>query len=245
MCVPELTGRRPFADRDRQALRAMARRILRLDESFSEFHEHCRRVDRLRWVAAQGAGRMLRSAGLFEDLVKILCTTNCSWAATEGMVRRLVEEFGRRAPSGRRAFPTPAALAEVDPDHLRDRARCGYRAEAVVALARGFHREGLEARLTTDGGGDDAAVREAFLELRGFGPYAAGHALRLTGHYGDLALDSMCRAWMAENVGDGKPVSDRAIARRYEPFGSWAGLALWMDLTTQRLEHHCDENDDS
>ena len=36
------------------------------------------------------------------------------------------------------------------------------------------------------------------LALHGFGPYAAGQAMRLCGHYDRLALDSWCRARLAE-----------------------------------------------
>ena len=57
---------------------------------------------------------MLRAPGLFEDAVKMLFTTNCSWAATRGMVVRLIElagdgqrrvsdSGGHRAASRRRA----------------------------------------------------------------------------------------------------------------------------------------------
>ena len=56
---------------------------------------------------------MLRAPALFEDAVKMLLTTNCSWAATRGMVVRLVALAGpRRGLSGRgsdrAAFPGDA-----------------------------------------------------------------------------------------------------------------------------------------
>src|SRR6202011_4965396 len=91
---------------------------------------------RLAWVAA-GAGRMLRSPTVFEDLVKTICTTNCAWSATERMVGALVRELGMRV-RGRpelRAFPVAEAMAEADDGFYRDVARAGYRGAYLRKLA--------------------------------------------------------------------------------------------------------------
>jgi N-glycosylase/DNA lyase len=76
-------------------------------------------------------------------------------------------------------------------------------------------------------------VRKRLLALDGFGPYAAGQALRLLGRYDDLALDSWCRARIAQTLGRRKAPRDTAIARSYAGFGSYKGLALWCDLTAE------------
>lgn len=47
----------------------------------------------LAWVV-RGAGRMIRSPTVFEDVVKTICTTNCAWSATIRMVSALVEHLG-------------------------------------------------------------------------------------------------------------------------------------------------------
>ncbi|MEP6977430.1 MAG: hypothetical protein ABI948_05195 [Thermoleophilia bacterium] len=49
------------------------RAMLRLDDDLSPFYAVAAADDDLRW-AVSGAGRMLRSATLFEDVVKTLCT---------------------------------------------------------------------------------------------------------------------------------------------------------------------------
>ena len=69
------------------------------------------------------------------------------------------------------------------------------------------------------------------LALPGFGPYAAGQALRLLGRHEDLALDSWCRNKLAQQRGRRKPPADRTVERAYRAFGRYKGLALWMDLT--------------
>jgi N-glycosylase/DNA lyase len=210
-------------------VRVAVARMLRLDDDLSALWQMCTRHPRLRWVADRGAGRLMRSPSLFEDLLKLLLTTNCSWAATRGMVQRLVAALGAIAPSGARAFPTPAACAEPGERFWRDIVRAGYRAKSCAALARAFAGGALDEAALAASAPD--ALRRRLLALPGFGPYAAGQAMRLLGHYEDLALDSWCRARFAELRGKRRPPSDRTIAREYAAFGRFGGLVLWLDLT--------------
>src|SRR5207248_1501880 len=61
------------------------RHMLRLDEDLSRFYAQVAADPDLAW-AVSGAGRMLRSPSVFEDVVKTICTTNCTWSATQRMV---------------------------------------------------------------------------------------------------------------------------------------------------------------
>jgi 3-methyladenine DNA glycosylase/8-oxoguanine DNA glycosylase len=101
----EVLGSAPSAA-DRTLL-ATARRLLNLDRDLSRFYAMAAADPSLAW-AASGAGRMLRSPTVFEDVVKTVCTTNCAWSATVRMVTRIVADLGDPAPDGRRAFPAPA-----------------------------------------------------------------------------------------------------------------------------------------
>jgi hypothetical protein len=51
-------------------VRAVAARCLRLDEDMGEFYALLRQYPRFAWVEPIGAGRMLTSATVWEDLVK-------------------------------------------------------------------------------------------------------------------------------------------------------------------------------
>ncbi len=103
------TGRQP-SKADAAALETAAAHILRLDQDLSPFYEMVKLDPELSWVA-RGAGRMTRSPTVFEDLVKTVCTTNCTWSATVRMVTALVEHLGTPAPGAPpegpqgRAFP--------------------------------------------------------------------------------------------------------------------------------------------
>lgn len=210
--------------------RAQLAHVLRLDEDLSPFWAQCAELPAHAWVARRGGGRLLRSPTLFEDLLKLLFTTNCTWAATTAMTRKLVEAIGPAGPGGRRAFPD-AAECDRGAAFFRDVVRAGYRAEACAELAARCCAGELRERDFTDPELPTAVVRQRLLALRGFGPYAAGQALRLLGRYDDLAIDSWCRATLAALLGRRRPPSDTAIARRYRAFGPNAGLAMWCELT--------------
>ena len=81
------------------------RHMFRLDERLEEFYALLGGDAEFSWVARDGAGRLLRSPTVYEDLVKSIMTTNCSWSLTNKMVMGLVRSLGREAADGRRAFP--------------------------------------------------------------------------------------------------------------------------------------------
>src|SRR4029077_8921301 len=57
--------------------RRAASHVLRLDEDLSPFYAAAKADPDLAW-AARGAGRMIRSPTVFEEVVKTICTTNCT-----------------------------------------------------------------------------------------------------------------------------------------------------------------------
>ena len=69
--VEILAGR--MTDAIPTSLAATVRHMFRLDEDLSSFYELCRNDHELSWCAL-GAGRMLRSPTVFEDVVKTICT---------------------------------------------------------------------------------------------------------------------------------------------------------------------------
>jgi 3-methyladenine DNA glycosylase/8-oxoguanine DNA glycosylase len=227
-----LTAQRELDAAQLRVARSQLRHMLRLDDDLSAFWSFCDATPRLRWAARRGAGRLLRSATVFEDLVKLLLTTNCTWSLTEAMTRNLVATAGKPAPSGARAFPT-AAECDRGEKFFRDEVRVGYRARACAALARRFAEGELKHEHFLDPTLSAPELWQRLLALDGFGPYAAGQAMRLLGHYEQLALDSWCRARLAKLLGRKRPPSDTAVQRQYRSFGPFAGLALWCDLTAE------------
>ena len=217
------------AKRVEQAVRT----LLNLDEDLSGFYEVATSDPELSWAAA-GAGRMLRSATVFEDVVKTICTTNCAWSATVRMTRALVDNLGEESAGGRgRAFPTPTAMAEAPERFYREVVRAGYRGSYLRSLAEGvaggeIELEGLRKAASEELSDDEIAAQ--LIALPGVGPYAAAHVMMLLGRHSRLILDSWTRPKYARMNG-GRRVSDRTIERRFRRYGTHAGLAFWLYLT--------------
>jgi N-glycosylase/DNA lyase len=205
-----------------------ARHVLRLDEDLSDFYEAAQDDPDLFWVTS-GAGRMLRSPTVFEDVVKTICTTNCTWSATVRMTTALVSELGIEAPDGRRTFPTPAAMAEAKETFYKDVVRAGYRGAYLRALAADVADGSLDLEALNDPGLGDGEVAERLLALPGCGPYATAHMMMLLGRYSRLILDSWTRPKYARL--NGRKAADRTIERRFRRYGRYAGLAFWLYLT--------------
>lgn len=228
---------------------AGVRHVLRLDEDLSGFYRLVAADPDLAW-AASGAGRMIRSATVFEEVVKTVCTTNCAWSATVRMVGALVEHLGvpdRRGPNAEdgvagRAFPTPVAMAEVGEAFYRDTARAGYRGAYLLSLARSVAEGRVDLEhlgCTGPDGPPDDEVAARLLALPGVGPYAVAHVMLLLGRYSRLVLDSWTRPKYARLSGggdDGSAVPDAAIVERFARYGDYAGLAFWLRLTSDWVE---------
>jgi 3-methyladenine DNA glycosylase/8-oxoguanine DNA glycosylase len=217
----------------RKRVIAVVRRMLNLDEDLSWFYEVAAADPELAWTTA-GAGRMLRSPTVYEDVVKTICTTNVAWSATVRMTRALVENLGEESAGGRgRAFPTPAAMAAAPERFYRDVVRAGYRSAYLRALAAGVADGSIELESLRDVTADelpDDDVAKRLIALPGVGPYAAAHVMMLLGRHSRLILDSWTRPKYARLNG-GRAASDRTIERRFRRYGSHAGLAFWLYLT--------------
>ena len=211
--------------------------VLRLDQDLSPFYLRASNDPDLAW-AARGAGRMLRSPTVFEDVVKTVCTTNCAWSATIRMVDALVTHLGDPAIGGEgplsNAFPTPSAMAEAPESFYRDVVRSGYRGAYLIALARSVASGelDLEAYATaTPAMVPDSELEVTLLALPGVGPYAAAHIMMMLGRHSRLVLDSWTRPTYTRLTGRTRPVSDRQIERRFRSYGEFAGLAFWLYVT--------------
>ncbi len=212
------------------------RHMFRLDDDMASFYGAMATDADFAWIPQQGAGRMLRSPTVFEDLVKTICTTNCSWALTEKMVTGLVKNLGRETDDNRHAFPTPAAMADAPESFYRDVVRAGYRAPYLKELAQHVASGTLDVESWLHSQLPTAELKREMKRVKGVGDYAAENLFKLLGRYDGLALDSWVRAKFKRLHGAGRAVSDEKIARYYSRFKTWQGLALWCDMTRDWLD---------
>jgi N-glycosylase/DNA lyase len=212
-----------------------ARHILRLDDDLGAFYLATGTDPEFSWIGEQGAGRLLRSPTVYEDLVKMICTTNCSWALTLKMVNGLVNNLGRESNDDRKSFPNAQAMAAMPLKFFVDEVRAGYRAPYLKELADRVAsgelnvEEWLSSELPT------RDLLKQMKGVKGVGDYAAENLLKLLGRYDGLALDSWTRARFFELRNKGRKANDKKIARYYARFNEWRGLALWCDVTRDWL----------
>ena len=208
-----------WGDVGRSELEAVVRRMLWTDLDLAEFHARCRREKRYRAVAETGDGRLLRSPTLWEDLVKVLATTNISWSGTRAMTDRLVDALGEPAPLGRTAFPEPQAVIGVSPDELAASSGFGYRTGSLRRIAQLVVDGRLDPDTWEHPDRSDRAVAREILGLPGVGPYAQACIMALCGRFGYLPIDSVFRA---------RHPDAEAALRHYRSWGRWKYLAYWF-----------------
>jgi 3-methyladenine DNA glycosylase/8-oxoguanine DNA glycosylase len=205
--------------------------MFRIDEDLGDFYAICQSRGE-HWVnVTAGRGRLLRSPGLFEDVVKIICTTNTQWGGTKRMVAALVDAYGEpyRGDATRKAFPTPQAVAAADAEEFAARVRMGYRAPYVHQLARRIAAGALDLS-TLNGQVSTSELTKRLLDIKGIGNYAAATLLMLLGRYDRIAVDSVCREFVKKKYFNGRVPTDAEIHGIYESWGEWRYLAYWCDI---------------
>ena len=231
-CSGRLTVRR------REVLRAAVARMLRLDEDLGPFHARCRCSPGYEPAAEARFGRLLRSPALFEDVVKVICTCNVTWRQTVAMVGRLVETWGVPTENGsQRSFPTPARLAAVSPEEIRDRARVGYRAGFIHRLAVDVSTEQLDLAAIERNPCPSDQLYRLLRGIHGVGDYAAGHLCMLLGRYDRLAIDTEMMRYLKTRYPRRK-WTPASIRRFYDPWQPYAFLVYWYDLWQDYIRRH-------
>lgn len=216
---------------EKSTIRNKVRHIFRLDDDLEEFYSEFCGEPEFQWVRAKGAGRLLRSPTVFEDLVKTMCTTNCSWSLTENMVGNLVEKLGQKSKNGASTFPEPESMAAQNEKFFREEIKAGYRSPYFVELAEAVASKKLDPESWLHSELPTPELTKSIKSVKGIGDYAAENMLKLLGRYDGLALDSWLRAEFYKKHNSGRKCSDNKIGKKYSKFGAWRGLAIWCDMT--------------
>lgn len=220
---------RTDTDCDPEEATARVRRMLQLDLPLDDFHAYCRTRSELSHLAECRRGRLLRSPTLWEDTVKVIATTNTTWAQTIAMTARLAREFGTEG----RAYPTPAQIAAVPLDEFSVKARMGYRAAYVHAIATAVAEGSLDLEAWQTENLTAEELRKRLLSLPGIGPYGAACLMLYLGKPAHVNSDSVARAALSQELG--RPVTDKEVHAFFESHGQWRGLVYnfypWRETT--------------
>lgn len=238
----ESTGKLRAADREQ--IKAAVVRILRLEESLAGFHARCLKSDTHRQAAENRFGRLIRSASLFEDIVKVICTCNVAWRQTVAMVGAIVRHWGvpvtPLSPSlfkGGRGFPTPGRLAAAREADLKRLARVGYRASFIHSLARDVAEGRLDLTPIERHEGPTDDLCRLLRRIKGVGPYAAGNLAMLLGRYDCLAVDTEMVRLLKKRY-PRKRWSPARMQAHYEAWRPYQFLAYWFELWQDYVAVH-------
>ncbi|MEZ4704992.1 MAG: hypothetical protein R3A11_07380 [Bdellovibrionota bacterium] len=205
------------------------KKIFGLQKDMNPFYQMASRHDRS-WIVELGMGRLLTSQTVFEDLIKLILTTNCSWSFTTLMVNRLCEHAGEEV-KGHRLFPTAQELAKKPQSFYQNKIRCGYRGPHVKKISQMVTSGQIDPESWPSDGGADEVLRKEILRLPGVGPYVVDNLMRFMGRYQGLGVDSWVRGQLKTMWKTSEAPSDKDIKSKYEKYSPFQGLVLWCDVT--------------
>ncbi|HKO57869.1 MAG TPA: hypothetical protein VJ276_18520, partial [Thermoanaerobaculia bacterium] len=204
-------------------------RMFQLDVDIGEFLSMTRASPAHAWVERVGFGRLLCAPTLFEDIIKIILTTNVTWSQTVKMAELMVAVCGRNG-----GFPSAQDIARFTPQELKERCRVGYRATTIHRLAAGIVAGSIDLDAISDPGQTTDELFASYLTLPGIGPYGAAHLLAMDGRHDVIAVDTEFRRHVRQTYHKGRRVSDTTMLRRYAKWGRWKYLAYWAELRGER-----------
>jgi 3-methyladenine DNA glycosylase/8-oxoguanine DNA glycosylase len=217
---------------DQVEIERNVRHMLRLDEDFSDFYILCAQHGSPWSEILPGKGRLLRSPDLFEDMVKVICTTNIQWGGTKRMVKELVDTYGKPFPANPdlKSFPKAAVIASESFKDFQSKLRLGYRASYIHTLAQDFVNRPQFFKDLQDTDRPSGEIRKNLLAIKGIGNYAAASILMLLGRYDEIPVDSVFQQMMREKYFNQQDFALEDALAIYYDWGKWKYLAYWFDL---------------
>ncbi len=210
------------------------RLTLGLDRDLSEFYAICAEHPALAVIPRIGAGRLIRSASMTENILKALLATNVNWTQAVKMINRL----GQLGPNLQHfrslaAWPTPREILRAGETYLKEVCRVGYRAGPILKFCRDvcdgrFDPESLDA-MAVDPAVSSEEIVAKLRSISGIGPSSANYLLGFLGRHDHLSIDSATFAHVAANHTKGRKPTCKQIERIYAPFGRWKNLICWSE----------------
>ena len=204
------------------------------DFPVNKFITFCSEIDRedLINLAKLGWGRLLRGFSPWEDAVKTLLTTNCTWSNTKKMTEKFCKNLGGRTLKQNYIFPSPKSV--VEHADLLDKLGLGYRAEYLFSLAERICSEEviLENCLAGNGNSFEESSKTIY-SLLGFGNYATEHLLVLYGWYRSLPIDREVMKYLG--IKPNKRGNPPKSTNHYSEFSDFRFTAYKLERIRNRL----------
>ncbi|MGV3489013.1 MAG: DNA-3-methyladenine glycosylase family protein [Tuberibacillus sp.] len=218
-----------LSEAERAEVLQKVRWMLRLDENLQPFYEKCLKISEMAYVAHEKHGRLLRSSTIFEDIVKVMLTTNTTWNRTISMAATIVNRMGKPLENrpDLKAFPKPSAFVEKGESFLKEEIRLGYRSGYLYDLALKVTSGELDLNQWPDLPAEE--LLKEMKAIKGVGPYAQSTLLMILGSYSGLPVDSEFRKHVERKYFTGKKMTAKAVSALYSEWDNYKYLAYWFD----------------
>lgn len=216
-------------NRDREEIKKHVTWMFRLNEDFKPFYAMSQEFGELLHLATERKGRLLRSPTLFEDVVKVILTTNTSWQQTVNMTNNLVNKLGETVTTANKetfkTFPTAEKILEVDEEYLKEHVRVGYRSAYLIDAAIKTLDDSFDLESFKSPAKEIAQLKD----IKGVGPYALSTLSMLLGKYDSLPIDSVYKEHVTNKYFNGITPNMHELKNVYDKWGDYKHLAYWFD----------------
>jgi len=214
---------------DKEEIKKHVSWIFRLEENFEDFYQMSKEHGELLDVAAEKRGRLLRSPTFFEDVTKVILTTNTSWQQTINMTTKLVDGLGETVlvtdKHAFKTFPSAEKVLTAGEDYLKEHVRVGYRSAYLIDAAEKTFDDTFDLEAFKEPQKDIGEMKT----IKGVGPYALSTLSMLLGKYDALPIDSVYKERVTNKYFDGIKPSKKALKSVYDKWGKYKHLAYWFD----------------
>jgi 3-methyladenine DNA glycosylase/8-oxoguanine DNA glycosylase len=218
-----------LSEDDKEEIKQHITWIFRLEENFEAFYTMAQEHEELLRLQEEKRGRLLRSPTLFEDVTKVILTTNTSWQQTMNMANNLVEGLGEtiltKDEHKLKTFPSAKKVLEAGEDYLKEQVRVGYRSSYLIDVAQKTLDPSFDLESFKNPEKDLGEIKT----IKGIGPYAYSTLSMLLGQYKTLPIDSVYRERVTNRYFDGVKPSKKKLESVYDKWEDYKHLAYWFD----------------
>lgn len=214
---------------DKENIKQQITWIFRLEENFEDFYVLGQEHKKISSLAKDKRGRLLRSPTLFEDVIKVILTTNTSWQQTVNMTSNLVNGLGETILTKNeqkfKTFPSAKKVLEAGEEYLKEHIRVGYRSAYLIDAAKKSLDDTFDLESFKHPDKDLSEIKN----IKGVGPYAFSTLSMLLGRYETLPIDSVYRDHVTNKYFDSVRPNKKELASVYDEWGNYKHLAYWFD----------------